>query len=86
MDGILALGHWDLVIEVLHSSSNQSNQRENVQGTLLHDTSSRKRTKNQARTPIQPNDLELYYGDHVSSNVNSSESGAMYYIYEDNER
>ena len=51
MDGIPALGLWDLVIEVLHSSS--SNQpkksKDNVQGNLLHDTPSRKQTKNQTK-------------------------------------
>ena len=33
MDGIPALDLWDLVIEVLHSSS-----KDIVQGNLLHDT------------------------------------------------
>ena len=59
MDGIPALDIWDLVIEVLHSSSTQSKKsKENVQGNLLHDTPSRKHTKNQVKTPIQFNDLE----------------------------
>ena len=54
MDGIHALDLW-----VLHSSSNQSEKtKENVQGNLLHDTSSRKQTK-QVKSPIQQNDLEL---------------------------
>ena len=39
MDGIPALDLWDLVIEVLHSSSNQlKNSNEKVQGNRLHDT------------------------------------------------
>ena len=45
MDGIPALDIWDLVIDVLHSSYNQSQiSKESVQGSLLHDTSSRRRT------------------------------------------
>ena len=53
MDGIPTLDLWDLVIEVLHSSSNQTKKFEdNVQGNLLHDTPSRKQTKNQVETPI----------------------------------
>ena len=53
MDGIPALDLWDLVIEVLHSSSNQPKKsKENVQGNLLDDTPSRKHTKNQTQTPI----------------------------------
>ena len=85
MDGIPALDLWDLVIEVVHSSNQAKKSKENVQGKLLHDTSSRKQTKNQVKTPVQQNDLELCNVDYVSSNVNSSQSGAMPYIFEDNE-
>ena len=43
MFGIPALDLWDLIVEVLRSSSNQSQKsKENVQGDLLRDTSSRK--------------------------------------------
>ena len=86
MDGITALDLLDLVIEVLHSSSNQPKKsKDNVQGNLPHDTPLRKQTKNQVKTPIQYNDLELCNVDHVSSNVKSSQSGAMLYIFEENE-
>ena len=82
MDGIAALDLWDLVTEVLHSSSNQlEKSRENVQGNLLHDTPSRKHIK----TPIQYNDLELCNVDYASPNVKSSQFGAMLYIFEDSE-
>ena len=81
-----ALDLWDLVIEVLHSSSNRPKKsKDNVQGNLPHDTPLRKQTKNQVKTPIQYNDLELCNVDYVSSNVKSSQSGAMLYIFEDNE-
>ena len=84
MDGIPALDLWDLVVEVMHSSSNQPKKtKDNVQENLLHDTPSRKQTKNQVKTPIQYNDLELCNVDYVSSNVKSSQPGAMLYIFED---
>ena len=39
MDGIPALDHWELFIEVLQSSSNQlKKSKGKVQGDLLHDT------------------------------------------------
>ena len=69
IDGIPALDLWDLVVEELHSSSNQPQKsKDNVQG-LLHDTPSRKQIKNQVKTRIQHNDLELCNVDYVSSNV-----------------
>ena len=85
MDGIPAPDLWDLVIEVLHSSYHQlKKSKEDVQGSLLRDKPSRKHTKNQVKTQIQYNDLELCNVDYVSSDVKSSHSGAMLYI-EDNE-
>ena len=60
MDGIPTLDLLDLVIEVLHSSSNQfTKPKERVQGDLLRDTSSSKHTNIQTRNPIQNDDLEL---------------------------
>ena len=54
--GIPALDLWDLVTEVLQSSSNQlEKSKDNVQGNLPHYTPSRKQTKNQVKTPIQYN-------------------------------
>ena len=86
MDGITALGLYDLVIKVLHSSSKQPEKsKENVQGNLLRDTPWRKHTENQVKTPIRYNDLELCNVDFVSSHVKSSQFGAMLNIFEDNE-
>ena len=66
MDGNLALDLWDLVIEVLHFSPNQSKKSsENVQ----HDTPSRKQTKDKVQTPNQYNDLDFCNVHYVSSNV-----------------
>ena len=84
MDGIPALDLWDLVVEVLHSSTNQTKKsKEKVQGNLLHDTPSRKHTNSPTMTHIQYNDLELCNVDYVSSNVNS-QCSAMLHIFEDN--
>ena len=81
-----ALGLWDLVVEVLHSSSNQPKKsKEDVQGNLLHDTSSTEHTNIQTKNPIQHNELESCNVDNVSSDVKSSQFGAMLYIFEDNE-
>ena len=86
MDDIRALDPWDLIIAVLHSFFNQPKKSKGkVQGSLLHGTPSRKQTKNQVKTPIQCNDLELCNFDYVSSNVKSCQSGAMLYIFEDHE-
>ena len=43
------------------------------------------RTNTQTKNPIQHDDLELLTVDYVSSNVKSSQFGAMLYIFEDNE-
>ena len=86
MDGIPALDLWDLVVEVLHSSSNQTkNAKEKVHGDVLRDKPWRKHTNTQTKTQIQHNDLELPNVDYVSSNVKSPHSGAMHYNFEDNE-
>ena len=86
MDGIPVLDLWDLGIEVFHSSSNQFRKtKERVQGDLLRDTSSSKRTNIQTKDPIQHDDLELCNVDYVSSNEKSSHFGAMLYIFEDHE-
>ena len=58
--GISALDLWDLVVEVLHSSSNQpKNSQGKMQGNLLHDTPSRKHTTSQTMIQMQYNDLNL---------------------------
>ena len=86
MDGIPALDLWDLVIDVLHSSSNHTRKStDRVQGNLLHDTPSRKHSNFQTMSQTQYNDLALCNVDYVSSNVKSSQFGAMLYIFEDNE-
>ena len=71
MDGIPALDLWDLVIEGLHSSSNQPKKsKENVQGNLLHDTPSRKHTKNQGKTQLNiTHHSAVQEQDHIRKEV-----------------
>ena len=86
MDGIPALDLWDLVIEVLHSSSNSTQRRkEQAQGDRLRDKPSNRRTNIQTKIMSLDKDLELSNVDHVLANVKSSHQGAMLYIFEDNE-
>ena len=86
MYGIPALDLWDLVTELLHSSSNQpKTSTEKVEGNLLRDKPSRKHINSPTMTQIQYNDLELCNVDYVSSNVKSSQFVAMLHIFEDNE-
>ena len=81
MEFPLSLSLWSLVIEVFHSSSNQSKKpKEKVQGDML-----RKHTNIQTKNPIQHDDLELCNVDYFSANEKSSQFGAMLYIFEDKE-
>ena len=58
---------------------------ERLHGNVLRDTPSNKHTQNQTKTPMQHDSLELSHADFVSSNVKSSQLGAMLHIFEDNE-
>ena len=61
-DGTPALDLWDLVIDIVHSSPNQSEKnKDQVRGNSLRDTTSTKH-----------NNLELSNVDYVSSNAKSS--------------
>ena len=85
-DGIPALDLWDLVIDVFHSSPNQlMKSKGRVQVNLSRDTPSNKHTQNQTKTPIHHDNLEVGNVDYVSSNVKSSQFGAMLCIFEDSE-
>ena len=77
-----ALDLWDLVVEVLHSSSNQPK----AQGNLLRDKHFKKHSKE--RTKKQSNTLEDFGWtnvDYVTSNAALCRCGALLYIFEDNE-
>ena len=86
MDGIPALDLWDLVIEVFHSSPNQSKKtKDQARGDSSRNTTSNKHTQNQTKVPTKHNNLELSEVDYVSSNAKSSLFGAIFCIFEDNE-
>ena len=71
-DGTPALDLWDLVIDIVHSSPNQSEKnKDQVRGNSLRDTTSTKH-----------NNLELSNVDYVSSNAKSS---LFVYIFEHSE-
>ena len=74
----------DVVIEVLHSSSNQAQgHEEQARRIAQRKKPSSKHTDTQIKTPIQYNDLESSNVDHVSSYVKSSCFGAKLHIFED---
>ena len=75
---------WDLVIEVFHSSSNQTNKTKNqVQGNLSRDTTSNKHTQNITKVPTQHDNFDLNNVDCLPSNAKFSRFGVMLYIFED---
>ena len=69
MDGIPVLDLWEFVLEVFHSSQNQTNNP--VQGTLLHPKPN-KRTQKRTDVSIQHDKSDVNYVDHVSSNTRLS--------------
>ena len=84
MDGISALDLWDLVIEVFHSSTNQTNKTKDVRG-LQGDLSPRTPPNMRGQIPTKHINLDLTNIDHVLSSVKHSGSNAMLYVFEDNE-
>ena len=83
IDGIPALGLWDLVIEVFHSSPNQINKSkgQESQGNLSRNTTLHMKNQN----PTKHVNVDLNNVDHVSSSVRSSRFGALRNVFEDNE-
>ena len=71
MDGIPAVGLWNLVKEVFHSSKNQPNNTKGleVQGNLSRNTTSNKHTQNQTKVPTQHDNFDLSDVDYVPSNA-----------------
>ena len=62
---------WNLVVEVFHSSQNQLSETKglSVQGKLLPNTSSNKRTRNQAKVSTKHDNFDWCNVDSVPSNV-----------------
>ena len=84
MDGIPALDLWDLVIEVFHSSPNQTNNTRDdreSRGNLSAKTQPNMRKQ----IPTMHTNLDLTDIDHVPSSVTHSGCSAMLYVFEDNE-
>ena len=84
MDRIPALDLWDLVIEVFHSSPNQTNKAKDVREPRGKFSAN---TPPNMRKPIPTTNinLDLTDVDHVPSSVTHSGSNAMLYVPKDNE-
>ena len=84
MDGIPALDLWDSVIEVFHSSPNQTNKAEHVREPRRN-FSATPQSHMRKRIPTTNTNLELIDIDHVPSSGTRSGSNAMWCVFEDNE-
>ena len=80
MDGILAFDLWDPVIEVFHSSPNQTNKTKDVrqpQGNLSANIQPHMRKQ----VPTKHTNLDLTNIDHVLSSGTHSGCSAMLYVF-----
>ena len=84
MDGIPALDLWHLIIDVMHSNSNQKQKDKQVRKNLSR-SQTFKKLNSQMNTPVSQGYLELVNDDFVPSNVNSCHKGTMLCIFEVNE-
>ena len=84
MDVIPALDLWDLVIEVFHSSPNQSNKTKEVRESLGN-LSATPQSNMRKQIPTTNIILDLTNVDHFPSRRTHSGSNAMLYVFEDNE-
>ena len=82
MDGIPALNLWDLVLEVFHSSLNQTNKTKDVREPWRN-LSANTQPNMQKQIPITNTNLDLTNIDDVPSSGTHSGSNAM--VFEDNE-
>ena len=79
MDGTLALVHWDVVIEVLRSTSDTARQSKPAQGDLCT-TGDHSINKHQTKTPTEKRKREveqLSSVDHVPTNTHSSQGESL---------
>ena len=84
MDGIPALDHWDLVIEVFHSSPNKTNKTKDAREPRKN-LSANTQSNSRKQIPTTHTNLDLTNIDHVTSSVTHSGSNPMLYVFEDNE-
>ena len=82
MDGLLALDLWDIVIEVLRTTKDntQPNHTSHKETWTVFDS----KTKSKQVTRKQKVD-QLSEVDHVPTNTHSSQGESQLYIFEDNE-
>ena len=73
------------VVGVMYSNSNQKQKFKQAPGNPLYGKASEKRVNSQCSTQVSQRHTDLSNVDFVFSNVNSSHTGAMLYIFEDNE-
>ena len=84
MDGIPARDLWDLVIEVFHSSPNQTNKTKDVREPLRN-LSATPQSNMRKQIPTTNTIVDLTNIDHVPSSGTHSGSSAILYVFEDNE-
>ena len=84
MDGIPALDLSDLVIEVFHSSPNQTNKTKGVRKPR-ENLSANTQPNMRKQIPITHTNLDLTNIDHVPSSETHIGCNAMLYVFEDNE-
>ena len=84
MDGIPALDLWDLVIDVFHSSPNQTNKTKDVREPRRK-LSAKTQPNMRKQIPTTNINLDLTYIGHVPSSGTHSGSNAMLYVFKDNE-
>ena len=82
LDGIHTRELWDLIVEVLHANTYQSNQvRRNPCMNLVRARLHKLLTRKQSHRVID----DLDNVDFISSKVNSSRQEALLYVFEDSE-
>ena len=84
MGGVPALDLWHLVIEVFHSSPNQTNKTKDAREPRGH-LSAKTQPNMRNQIPTKHINLDLTNVDHVSLNVKPSDSNATLSVFEDNE-
>ena len=84
MDGIPAFDLWDLLIEVFHSSSNQTNKTKDDREPRGN-PSAKTQPNMRKQIPTMQTNLDLTNVDHVPSSGTHSGSNAVLYVFEDNE-
>ena len=79
MDGLLALDLWELVIEVLRSSSSTKPPTNPAAGNCSRDHKSKPKQKGNRDVD------QLSHVDYVTTNAHSSQGESQLYIFEDKE-